>query len=92
MRRLLRDMEERLGLRRPRVVEMSAGQEREAARLLALVLRHTMERRGLRSPLRSASALDGALCSATRRPRVRQDRRSRGRPGDLAKSDIGGRQ
>jgi hypothetical protein len=60
-------MEERLGLRRPKVVEMSGEQEREAARLLALVLRdHTTERRGLRSPLRSGGALDGVLCSATR--------------------------
>ena len=92
LRRSSSRMERRLGISKPKVVRMSREQEREAARLLALVLRdHTTEWRGLRSPLRSGGAMGGALCSATRRPRVRRDRRCGSESGDPEKSDIGGR-
>lgn len=68
---------------------MSEEQEREAARLLALVLADS------RSPdhrRRSAGAfpvrLEGRLPRTTRRPGKRRDRRCGGRSGSLVNPDI----
>jgi hypothetical protein len=70
---------------------MSEGQEREAARLLALVLTHssTPDRRR-----RSSGAMpvrfSGGLPVTTRRPTGLRDRRRGGGLDRSAKADIGG--
>jgi hypothetical protein len=80
----------RLGLGCPQVVVMSEGQEREAARLLALVLtRNTPDR-----PCRSSGAmpvrLGGGLPVLTFQSTRRRDHRGGGGSGSSAKADIGG--
>jgi hypothetical protein len=79
-----------LGLECPRVVVMSEGQEREAARLLALVLIRNMPDR----PRRSSGAMPGrfgaGLPVTTRHPGKCRDRRRGGGSGRSAKADIGG--
>lgn len=70
---------------------MSEGQEREAARLLALVLAHKNMPDGRR---RSSGAmpvhLGGGMSVTTRRPPRRRDRRRGSGSGRSAKADIGG--
>jgi hypothetical protein len=79
-----------LGLGCPQVVAMSEGQEREAARLLALVLTRNM----LNGQRRSSGAMPvrfgGALPLTTRPPVKRRDRHRGGGSGRSAKADIGG--
>jgi hypothetical protein len=80
-----------LGLGCPRVVVMSEGQEREAARLLALVLAHKnmpdcRRRSSGAMPVRLGGGLPVTTCRAARR----QDRRRGGGSRRSAKADIGG--
>jgi hypothetical protein len=80
-----------LGLGCPRVVVMSEGQEREAARLLALALARKNMSDGQR---RSSGAMPvrfgGAMPVTTRPPARRRDRRRGSGLGRSAKADIGG--
>ena len=69
---------------------MSEGQEREAARLLALVLTRNMPDRQRRSPGAMPGRLGGVMPVTTRRPAGRRDRRRGGGSGRSAKADIGG--
>jgi hypothetical protein len=79
-----------LGLGCPQVVVMSEGQEREAARLLALVLTRNMPNRQRRSSGAMPGRMGGGMRVTTRRPPKRRDRRHGGGSGRSAKADIGG--
>jgi hypothetical protein len=74
----------------PRVVVMSEGQEREAARLLALVLARNTSDRQRRSPSAMPGRMGGGLPVMTRQSPRQRDRRRGGGSGRSAKSDIGG--
>jgi hypothetical protein len=79
-----------LGLGCPQVVVMSEGQEREAARLLALVLTRNMPDRPRRSSGAMPVRLGGGMPVTTRRPVKGRDRRRGGGSGRSVKADIGG--
>lgn len=69
---------------------MSDGQEREAARLLALVLTRNMPDRRRRSSGVMPGRLDSAMSVASCQSARRRDRRRGGGSGRSAKADIGG--
>ena len=79
-----------LGLSCPQVVVMSEGQEREAARLLALVLTHNIPNRPRRSPGGMPGRMGGGMPVTTRHPGKCRDRRRGGGSDHPAKADIGG--
>jgi len=79
-----------LGLGCPQVVVMSEEQEREAARLLALVLTRNMPDRQRRSPGAMPVRFGGAMSVTTRDSARRQDRRRGGGSGRSVKAEIGG--
>jgi hypothetical protein len=69
---------------------MSKEQEREAARLLALVIPPNTLDRPRRSPGAMPVRLGSAMPVTTRQPTSRRDRRCGGGSGRSAKADIGG--